>query len=130
MITIKIVWTFVKKYWQLVLLVVGGIAGVFLFRERENSFTEDYNKIQDSHAKEIDAINKANDVERAQLEANQQKLQAALDAVQKQYDVNSKELDDKKKAEITQIVKDHGNDPVALSQKLSEATGFQVIMPS
>lgn len=129
MITLKIIWAFVKKYWQVVALVVGAIAAVFVFHERENTFTEDYNKIQDSHAKEIDAINKANDVERTQLVANQQKLQAALDAVQKQYDANTKQLDDNKKAEITQIIKDHGNDPVALAQKLSESTGFTVILP-
>lgn len=127
--TIKTLWAVVKKYWQLILLVVGAIISFFLFRQKENSFVQDYQKIQDNHAKEIDTINAANKEEETKLLANQQKLQTALDAVQKQYDAQNQALDDKKKAEITQIVKDYGHDPVALTQQLSQATGFTVVMP-
>jgi multidrug efflux pump subunit AcrA (membrane-fusion protein) len=129
MMTVAHVWAYAKKYWQLILLVVGGVVGIFLLRSKENSFTDDYKKIQDNHAKEIAAINAANAEQTAKLEANQQKLQAALDAVQKQYDAQNKALDDKKKAEITQIVKDYGHDPDALARQLSSATGFSIVMP-
>lgn len=128
--TFAIFLTYVKKYWQVALLIVGVIVGVVIFRRKDISFVEDYQKIQDVHKKELDAIQAANDEERKKLQANQAQLQTALDTIQKQYDSQQKQLDDAKKAEIAQIVKDHGNDPDALAQKLSDATGFKVILPT
>ena len=49
--------------------------------------------------------------------------------VQKQYEQNKKSLDDKKKEEIKTILRDHQDDPEGLAKKLSEITGFKVIMP-
>lgn len=124
-----IVLAYLKKYWQLILLVLGTVVAIFLFRQRNVSFADDYKKIQDAHQKELDDIQKARDQERTQLEANEAKLQAQLDAIQKQYVEQQKQLDDKKKAEIAQIIKDHGDDPDALAQQLSQATGFTVVLP-
>lgn len=127
--TLVVFWSYVKKYWQLGLLVIGAVVGMILLRQRSTSFVDDYNKLQEAHQKELDQIQKACDQEREQLEANQQKLQQALDVIQKQYAEQQKELDSKKQSEIEQIVKEHGDDPAALAQKLSEATGFTVILP-
>ena len=52
-----------------------------------------------------------------------------LAIVEQQYEQQKKELDEKKKNEIKSILEKHQNDPVALAKRLSEVTGFKVIMP-
>jgi len=124
------VWAWLKKYWGFVALIAGTIAGVFLFRKQDVSFADQMKKIQDAHEAEMKQINDARAEEARQHAANQKQLEVALAAVQVQYDAAMKDLDAKKRAEVADIVKQYGDDPVALAQKLSEATGFTVILPS
>lgn len=123
------IWLSVKKYWQVAALVVGAVVGFLLLQRRENAFVEDFKKVQENHAEELKKIQAARDEERVRLVENQKKLETALSEIQKKYDAEERQFDAKKKAEVEQIVKEHGDDPDALAQKLSDATGFRVILP-
>lgn len=111
------------------MLAIASMVAFLLFRRRDLAFVEDYKKIQDAHNKEIEQIQAARDEERKRLEANKIQLQQTLDAIQKQYDERSRELDAKKKEEIESIINEHGHEPDVLARKLAEATGFVVIQP-
>lgn len=123
-------WLIIKKWWGLAALIVMTILGYLFFRREQQSLADQFKKLQDSHDQEIKAIDDARIEEEKAHEANLKKMQDTLDAVQKQYDQQEKDLDDKKKAEIADLVKQYSDDPDTLAQKLSEATGFQVILPS
>lgn len=123
-------WLYVKKYWGIAVLVVGSIAAFFLFRQQGESFADNLKKIQDAHNDEVKKIQDARAEEQRQHEVNVKKLQDTLDAVQKHYDEAKEQLDSKKKREIEEIVKQHGDDPDELAKKLSEATGFVIILPT
>lgn len=134
MVTLAVVWAVVKKHWRLVLATFGvvfaAIAGALLFNRAKSGFADQLKAINDAHATELKQITDARAQEEAQHQLNEKQLQTALDAVQKQYDAAQKQLDDTKKAEVAQLVKQYGDDPNALAQKLSEATGFSVIPPT
>lgn len=130
MTALSTAWTYVKKYWGIAVLVVGSIAAFFLFRQQGESFADNLKKIQDLHADELKKIQDARAEEARQHEVNVKKLQETLDAVQKHYDEAKEQLDSKKKREIEEIVKQHGDDPDELAKKLSEATGFTIILPT
>ena len=123
-------WAYVKKYWSLVALIAGVIIGVIFFRKEQIDFADNLKKINDAHDAEIKAIQEARAEEERQHQANLKKLQDTLDAVQAHYDDAKKDLDDKKKKEIADLVKQYGDNPDVLAQKLSEATGFTIILPS
>lgn len=123
-------WAFAKKYWQIFALALGAIIAAIVFREQSSSFVERLKDIQDAHDEEIKKIEAARAEERRQHEENEKKLRAALDAVQQQYDSAMKDLDDKKKKEIADLVKQYGDNPTELAKKLSAATGFSIILPS
>lgn len=123
-------WAYVKKYWSYAALVLAVVFGYFLFHKEQIDFADQLKKIQDAHDAELKQIQAARDAEEKQHQENEKKLQAALDAVQKQYDDAKKDLDDKKKKEIEDLVKQYGDNPDVLAQKLSEATGFTIILPS
>lgn len=122
-------WSWLKKYWQLILLIVGAIIAAIFFAGREVSFADDYKRIKEVHDEELKQIEEARAEERRKNAENAARLQKALAAVQKEYDSQREQLDNKKKKEIKKIVDEYGDDPVALAQRLSEATGFTVILP-
>lgn len=122
-------WAFVKKYWQVGLLVVGVIVGVFIFKKTDDSFTDRLKKIQNAHDEEMKKIEEAHAQEEREHEANVKKLQDTLDTIQKQYDDAKKDLDVSKKKQIEDIIKKYQNDPDALAKQLSDMTGFTIVLP-
>lgn len=130
MTTLTIIWSYLKKYWGIAALIIGTVFAVLFLRNRTETFADQLKKIQDAHDAEIKQIQAARDEEQRQRLADEKRLQDALSAVQQQYDAANKDLDAKKKAEIAVLVKQYGNDPTALAQKLSEVTGFVIVMPS
>ena len=129
MLQFKKLWLYIKKYWQVISMICGGVAAFLLLRKEDKSFQDELKKLQNSHDEELKKIQLAHDEERRQHEENVKKLQETLANVQSQYDAAKKELDDEKKKEIEELVKNYGEDPEALSQKLSEVTGFQIVLP-
>jgi Tfp pilus assembly protein PilO len=126
---LKKIWVFVKTYWKYIVLVLIIIAAVIFGSKQRIDWMSKLKEIQDAHDAEIKAIEEARAEERRRNEENLKRLQDALEAVQKKYDEQKKQLDSKKKAEVEQIVKEYGDNPEELAKKLSEATGFQIIMP-
>lgn len=122
-------WVTVKKYWSLVALIVGSVAAFLFFKRSGTSFADNLKKIQDAHNEEIKKIQEAREEEKRQHEENLKKLQETLDIVQKHYDDAKADLDSKKKAQVEELVKKYNDDPTELAKKLSEATGFVVILP-
>lgn len=130
MTTLATIWAYIKKYWGIAAVVVGAILAFVVFKRQDVSFADQLKQIQDAHDAELKQIQAARDEEQKEHLANEKRLQDTLDAVQKQYDSAKKDLDDKKKKEIEDIVKQYGDDPGALAQKLSESTGFTIVLPS
>jgi c-di-AMP phosphodiesterase-like protein len=123
------IWTYVKKYWAYAALVIAVALGYFFFHKEQIDFADQMKKINDAHDSEMKAIKDARDQEAKEHAANAAKLQATLVAVQKQYDDAKKDLDEKKKREVESLVKQYNDRPDVLAKKLSEATGFKVVMP-
>lgn len=127
---LKIAWTYIKKYWSYAALALAVVFGFLLFNKEKVDFSEQLKQIQDAHDAELKQIQAARAQEEQQHDANVKQLQDSLDAVQQHYDLAKKDLDDKKKQEIVDLVKQYGDDPTALAQKLSAATGFVIVLPS
>ena len=125
----KKIFLILKKNWQILLLALALIFSIFLFRRRDQNFAERLEKIQDDHKKEIQKINEIREKERRQHEENESRLKETLSLIQAEYDSSKKELDKKKKKQIQEIVKVHGNNPDELATQLSNVTGFKIILP-
>lgn len=124
--TIKKILDFIKSYWQFFLVGIGAIIG-FVFLGKKDLDSNRIEKINQIHQDELKKIKELQEKERLENAANLKKLQDTLNEVQKQYDVENKKLDDKKRKEIEELIKEHGNNPDMLAKKLSEATGFVIL---
>lgn len=123
-------WQFLKTYWSYIALAVGAVVALLVFRQEKLDFADQLKQIQDSHDAEMKKIDDIRLEERKEHEANEAQLQSTLAAVQAQYTAAEKDLDDKKKAEIEDLVKKYSDDPTELARQLSVATGFNVVLPS
>ena len=121
-------WAFIKKNWRYILTVLGTAFAIFLLRRDRMSLLTQLKEISESHKEEIKKIEEAHAIERRKNAEALELLQKRLADVQKQYEEAKIALDAKKKAEIEKLIKKHGNDPVVLAEKLSEVTGFKVIL--
>lgn len=123
------VWSYCKKYWWIVAAIVG-----FILLRRWMNETADLAKtlddIQKAHEEELKKIREADEERRKATQENIKKMQERLAAVEKQYEDAQEDLDEAKKAEIKRILEKDADDPEALAKKLSETTGFRIILPS
>ena len=131
MTTVKIVWSYVKKYSFLITLVLGFIFGIVLMFVTGKSSSVDWQKkiddIEKQHEKEIQDI-------RAEEEKKNQELikqyEATIQDIQKQYAEKQQELEEDKKKEIEDIIVEYGNDPAKVSQELADLLpGIDVKLP-
>ena len=56
MITLKLIWAYVRKYWKLILIGFLVVLSFIIFKKRVVNFTGDFIKINESHNKEIEEI--------------------------------------------------------------------------
>ena len=121
---------YVKKYWLAIVAVAGFVLFEIWKSDRSSSdLTKTLDDLNKKHQQELDQIQQARDVESKKHDLDVQKMEAQLATIEKQYEDAQRQLDDTKRAEIKQIIQETQNDPVALAKKLSDVTGFQVVMP-
>jgi len=110
-------------------LIAGVIAvGLFAYANKrisavEYDYAEQAKQLQKIHKEEIDKINAAKEVEKAQLEANIIKLQQDLVVNQKEYEKKLADLSAKKEQEAKRLA---SKAPVDLADEVSKATGFKI----
>ena len=126
MITLKIVFAFVKKYWWLFLAIAGFIIFKLVFRQETRDISEVISDIQKKHEEELRSIKEAETRRTQVLEENALRLQARLNEIEQQYKVAQAVLDDKKRDQLNTILKESQDDPDELARRLSEASGFKI----
>ena len=122
-------WAFVKQYWGYIAVFIAAVATFLLFRREKIVLFEELQAVRRSYEDELKKINEVRATERKKNEEALAVLQQRLLVIQNQYEDAKIELGKKKKKEIEDLMKKYSSDPKALAEKLSEATGFKVILP-
>lgn len=120
---------FFKRSWGFFVAGTGIVLSLAFFRKKIDHYENIMQKLHESHQKELNDIKAAREEERKKYEENEKKYQERMAIIEKEYDAAKKQLDDKKREEVGKIVKKYGGKPDQLAQKLSEVTGFKIIMP-
>jgi len=122
-------WIFLKKNSGYIAVLLGALLTYILFQRKNASLLDQLRVVRETHEEQLRKIDAARKEEREKNAKELELLKKRLEHIQKQYEDAKKDLDKKKKSEIQDMLKKHANDPGTLAQKLSEATGFQVILP-
>ena len=120
---------FLKRFWIYFAIGLGVILGASIFLKKDNDYNDFIEKLQESYKKQLQEINDIRDQERAKYKENEQKYKETISLIEAEYEIMKQEFNDKKKKEVEKIVKKYDNKPNELAQKLSEITGFKIILP-
>lgn len=127
------IWGYAKSHWQTIIIITATLVIFWqlraFFANRENNLLKQMEDMKKIHSEEIDAVKKAFDDERQRHDKNVKKLEEDLKVSQDRYDRAIQELENKKKANIGEITKKYGKDPVELAKKVQSITGFEIVMP-
>tara|TARA_A100001037_G_scaffold144332_1_gene130554 strand:+ start:791 stop:1198 length:408 start_codon:yes stop_codon:yes gene_type:complete len=122
---LKKAWAWCKKYWQI--LVGASIPLVIWFLSRDSGkLDEVLEKSKESHAKELEAIEKSHKLELEKRDEAIKRYQETMAQVEDMYRTSSKELTKTKRKAVEKAIKDNKEDPDAITRKLAELTGFEI----
>jgi flagellar biosynthesis/type III secretory pathway M-ring protein FliF/YscJ len=121
--------SFFKKYWGVLVGAVVLLFGAGVFYERKRVSSKEGQKSTLDEGKVIDQIEEISSEVQQGLEENEKKHDDIVKSVEDQYQQQSKNLDEDKKKEVKKLAQDYAENPEELAKKLSELTGFKVVLP-
>jgi hydroxylamine reductase (hybrid-cluster protein) len=127
MITIKKIWSFLKNYWYIPLVMIVSSIGYLLTKSRKIPTDEILKASKKTHDVEKAAIELAAEQKIKAKETVQQEYSDAVLAIQTIHDLQNKKLENKKKKEIKKIVKKHYNEPENISKEISDLFGVKYV---
>jgi|688.fasta_scaffold737060_2 hypothetical protein len=123
---------FFKKFWGFFAIGFGVVVALFLFfhfSKKNDDFTSLIKSMQDSHAEEVKKLYELREEEKKKLEDIQKKYDEKILALEEEYKKSKEIFEEKKKDKAEKIIKDFGDRPKDLADRLSQTTGFVVILP-
>jgi len=121
---LKKCWTWLKHHWKAPLVVVT-VLFTWLILRRKN-VAEQILKIREaSYKAQIDEINRAHAEELKKRDEILEKYNKTVFNLEKEFAKNNKELDEKKKKSVKEIVEKYYNDPDTLAKMIGKRFGFE-----
>ena len=118
------IWSWIKSYWYVPLgFVIFGVLW-YLTKSSDLSPWEMLQKARDNHRQQVEDIEKINKEKDEKIAAEEKKLKAQLEVIEKKANEEMKNLDDDKKARVEKLLKKNKDNPAALAKRLSELTGL------
>ena len=120
MIALKKIWVFLKTHWYIPIILIAGL----VLKNQNNKMLKIVDAQKESYEKQKAAIENAEkekEVQKQKIEKEYNDTVASIEAV---YKVQNKELEERKKKEIKNIVKKYYNNPEEISSRISKSFGL------
>jgi len=120
MIALKKIWAFFKAYWYIPVILIIGL----VLKSQNDRMLKIIDAQKESYEKQKAAIENAEkekEVQKQKIEKEYNDTVASIEAI---YKVQNKELEERKKKEIKNIVKKYYNNPEEISSRISKAFGL------
>ena len=118
---------FVIKNWKAVVAALYAIFVWFYFKGKADKAKDVIKIKEDSHKKQLDAIEKAHDKEIALRDEALAEYEVIIAAIRADYKEKKKRLSKKKKEEVARVVEENKDNPSALAEQLSEKFGITYV---
>ena len=121
MIALKKIWSFLKSYWYIPVLVIVTL----VFRSRTNKVEEIIKAADDSHKKQLDAIEVAELNKKKEKEWIDKEYDNAIKKIEEKYSKENKTLDKKEKKFVKSAIKEWSDDPDQMAERITLKFGFE-----
>ena len=129
----KKIWDLIKENWKSIIVSVASLIIAWqvysFFSRKDADLLLQMESMQKIHNEELKKVKKAFEEEKIRHDQNIKKLEEDLRLSKEEYVKAQQEFENKKKINVAKIVKQYGEDPVGLAQKVQSVMGFQIIMP-
>ena len=120
MIIIKKIWSFLKSYWYIPVLIIVAL----VFRSKESKIDEIIKAADDSHKKQLDAIEVAELNKKKEKEWIDNEYENAIKKIEEKYSKENKTLDKKEKKFVKSVIKEWTDDPEQMAERITLEFGF------
>ena len=115
---------FVVKYWKIIVGIVYAIGVWVFFKGRADKVKEVLKVKEDSHKKQIDALNDSHAEELALRDEALDKYHEIIAKIEKEYEGKKENLSEKKKEEVKKLVEENSDNPSNLAKLISDKFGI------
>lgn len=119
------VWSYCKKYWQ-ILVGISIPLIIWLFTRNRERLDGVINNVNQGHREDIAAIDHSYVVQQAATVQAQTNYQNTVTQIEQEHEAAQVNLDDRKKQRIRQIIKQHGDNPEEITRRIAALTGLRV----
>ena len=120
MVILKKIWVFLKTHWYIPVIIIIGL----ILRSQNNRMLEIIDASKKSYDKQKEAIENAEKEKEVQKQKIEKEYDNAVTTIEAVYKIQNKELQERKKKEIKNIVKKYYNNPEEISSRISKAFGL------
>lgn len=120
MITLKKIWAFLKTHWYIPVIIIIGV----VLKSQNNRMLEIIDIQKESYDKQKAAINAAEIEKELKKQKIEKEYTDAVTTIEAVYEIQNKELKERKKKEIKNIVKKYYNEPEEISSRIFKSFGL------
>tara|TARA_Y100000310_G_scaffold86437_1_gene83314 strand:- start:10708 stop:11106 length:399 start_codon:yes stop_codon:yes gene_type:complete len=120
MITLKKIWAFLKTHWYIPVIIIIGV----VLKSQNNRMLEIIDIQKESYDKQKAAINAAEIEKELKKQKIEKEYTDAVTTIEAVYEIQNKELEERKKKEIKNIVKKYYNEPEEISSRIFKSFGL------
>ena len=121
----QIVWSWIKKYWQILAGFLIAFATMFAFRRKPDT-QEIIENQTDAHKKEIKTIKDSEEILKNKVTDAEYIYEKTLKQIEKRHLEEEKELSETLRSEVKHIIETHKEEPAELTRRISKLTGFEI----
>jgi len=122
-VALKKIWAFLKTYWYIPVLIIVAI----VLKSKSNSVEEILEVAQDSHKKQLDAIDNAEKEKKESRQVIQAEYENALKEIEAEYAKKNKALSNRDKKYVKSVIKDWTDDPDQMAERIRMKFGFEYV---
>jgi len=125
MMTLKKIWSFLRNYWHIPLILTGMVVSWVVLRKKNDRLVKMLKIAEESHKKEVDAINEAHRREREERQRIEEEYRKRLIEIEAEYAEKKKDLEEREKRLIKKYTKMYYNNPEELKSILEKTFGIK-----
>ena len=125
MMTLKKIWSFLRNYWYIPLILAGMVVSWVVLRKKNDRLVKMLKIAEESHKKEVDAINEAHRREREERQRIEEEYRKRLIEIEAEYAEKKKDLEEREKRLIKKYTKMYYNNPEELKSILEKTFGIK-----
>ena len=123
MVALKKFWSFLKTHWYIPVIIIAAL----IFRSKGKQFSEILEASQESHKKQIKAIEDAEVEKQKRKKEIEDEYENVIKELDKNYSKENKILDKREKKYVKYLVDSWADDPGQMAERIRMRFGFNYV---